>query len=311
MQVQLIKRKADPEQHYIGWWWSKKLDGLRCWWDGGASRGKLKSEVPWANTAKDGRYKVPQVATGLWSRYNHVIHAPNWFLDQLPQGIPLDGELFHEDRQFLFSTVKKQVPDSEAWQLVKYHIFEIPPFSVGGVHCPFYVQYPLLRQYANDRVIVVEQKQITKVFEARDAVNRIVDLGGEGIVIRNPSGLYYQGRSNNLVRWKGIFDGEGKVIGMTAGKGKYHGKIGALIVTVISCDDSAAIGKTFELSGMPDCERVLLDGPSGEEGKRLPPEADGLLIKVGSYVKFRYRCLSNDSKPMEARKVNADASDSP
>ena len=130
------------KQHIGGWWFSEKLDGERCFWDGGVSRGILKSEVPWANCAKDFRYQAQPYATGLWSRYGNVIHAPNWFLDALPT-VPLDGELFalnQQKRQFTHSTIKKIVPINEEWRDITYMVFDSPPpvtiFADGIIDSP-------------------------------------------------------------------------------------------------------------------------------------------------------------------------------
>ena len=77
-----------------------------------------------ANTAKDARLLVQPIATGLWSRYAKPIHAPAWFLDQLPE-IPLDGELYLGAGEFqeLISIVKQHNPDGR-WANVKYMVFD-------------------------------------------------------------------------------------------------------------------------------------------------------------------------------------------
>ena len=121
-----------PEKHGIaGHWTSDKLDGQRFFWDGGVSRGILKKNVPWANIAKDDRYKIPQIATGLWSRYGNVIHAPEWWLDELPLCF-LDGEGYCKDiryRQELSSIIKQLVPNADDWKKPKFYVFGIPPIE--------------------------------------------------------------------------------------------------------------------------------------------------------------------------------------
>jgi hypothetical protein len=109
---------------------SEKLDGQRAYWDGGITRGMLKSEVPWANCAKDSRYRVPPVATGLWSRYGNVIHAPAWFLDLLP-AFPVDGELWTRrgGHQECRSIISKLIPNNKDWKKVHYVIFDSPAYE--------------------------------------------------------------------------------------------------------------------------------------------------------------------------------------
>ena len=126
----LLAHPYKPSKHGIGgWYMSEKLDGMRCYWDGGLTRGMFKDDVPWANNDKDGRYVTRPVATGLWSRYGNVIHAPADYLDSLPR-VPLDGELYREGpRQELMSIVKSLTPDPERWAEVSYHIFDIPSYD--------------------------------------------------------------------------------------------------------------------------------------------------------------------------------------
>jgi hypothetical protein len=129
----------NPRKHGIGGlWYSKKLDGMRGFWDGGVSRGIPKSDVPWANIDKDYRYKKIQIATGLWSRYGHVVHAPDWWLDSMPN-CQLDGELWNKSlsRQQIMSIVKKLDP-GEGWKNIHLHVYDIPPlttiFSSGTIN---------------------------------------------------------------------------------------------------------------------------------------------------------------------------------
>jgi DNA ligase-1 len=114
-----------------GWFLSEKLDGRRGYWDGGITRGLPKTEVPWANLRKDERYREEQIATGLWSRYGNVIHAPEEFLDGLPL-IPLDGELFSPtiSRQVLMSATQRLDPVGWDALQIKLRVFDVPPYEL-------------------------------------------------------------------------------------------------------------------------------------------------------------------------------------
>ncbi len=140
----MLAHNYKKSKHGIGGWFlSEKLDGQRCFWDGGLTRGMLKNNVPWANKAKDERLKKEQVCTGLWSRYGNVIHAPDWWLNELPKTF-LDGELYsgRHSRQEMMSTVRKLIPD-KSWEMVQYCIFDVPSvegfFKTGRVNNPNFV----------------------------------------------------------------------------------------------------------------------------------------------------------------------------
>lgn len=124
----MLAKTLNLQKHEVrGMFASEKLDGFRVLWDGGVSRGMAATLVPWANTAKDARYLSPPVATGLWSRYGKVVHAPEWFLDRLPIGTILDGELFAGRKQFQpLRSAQKLIPYNEAWKKLSYHIFDAP-----------------------------------------------------------------------------------------------------------------------------------------------------------------------------------------
>ena len=138
-----LAHSYDPKKHSpAGWFLSEKLDGMRCFWDGGVSRGELAENVPWANVAKDHRYIDTEIrATGLWSRYGKAIQAPDWWLDKLPEGICLDGELYMGRNSFqkLTSVVKRTVNINEVgWRDVRFYVFDSPPpwqiFAKGNIN---------------------------------------------------------------------------------------------------------------------------------------------------------------------------------
>lgn len=116
---------------------SEKLDGNRCWWDGGVSRGVPTTSVPWASVLnpKTGqpKDKIKPTATGLWSRYGNPVQAPEWFLDRLPSFVPLDGELYAGRGEF--QTVQKLVrrddADDDAWleSGIKFAAFGAPTYA--------------------------------------------------------------------------------------------------------------------------------------------------------------------------------------
>lgn len=124
----------DLAKHKVaGFYISEKLDGTRCLWDGGLTRGMRTHEVPWANLTdpKTGKPKanVKPVSTGLWSRYGNPIMAPDSFLNTLPC-CPLDGELWagRETFQLSRSICGGNTVDPRFDQ-ISYAVYSSPPLS--------------------------------------------------------------------------------------------------------------------------------------------------------------------------------------
>lgn len=331
-----------------GWYASEKLDGIRCFWDGGVSRGIPKSKIPWANTAKDARYRVQPIATGLWTRYGNVIHAPDSWLNTLPL-IPLDGELFvgrgEGTRQTLTRIVKTLEPIAGLWLNVAYHVFDVVPLGVifadGVIDNPNFrktfkgipgwvksINYQfdympsngivynstvkiLERLIGTHSKIVFAHKQTRLPLGnklARDRVtemfNEVSDLNGEGLIIRHPHTVWEPARLHTILKLKAERDAEASIIGYISGRetdrgSKLRGLIGAFILQM---ED----GTKFELSGFTDEERQLetteafqwaYDNP----GEVIPPDFEALHFKRGDVVTFKYRELTKDGVPSEAR----------
>lgn len=80
---------------------SEKLDGVRCYWDG------------------DGT---------MYSRQGNPFYAPDEFKAKLPNGLPLDGELWtvRDDFQNIVSIVRKHDTENPEWKQIKFMIFDAP-----------------------------------------------------------------------------------------------------------------------------------------------------------------------------------------
>jgi DNA ligase-1 len=343
-----LAKKYNPEKSQVaGYLISEKLDGSRCFWDGGVSRGMATVDVPWASLTNpktgERKPKVKPVATGLWSRYGNPIMAPDWFLDELPPTF-LDGELWAGRGKFQLcrSIVAGDQPDPRFDQ-IKYAVYGSPPlarvFMDGEIknsnfHChidrdrteewivntgvdllltgpiaTFADELDHLDDYLGHSDFTFTLKQSLLSDDEQEAheeieafLSDVLDDGGEGVVIRDPNAIYMPKRVNALLKYKPFDDDEGTITGFTSGrktdKGSKHlGKIGALILDFN--------GKRLELSGLTDIEREFLTDAmcifaAGHPGKDMPA-FEGKHFKVGQQVTFKYRELSDDGIPKEAR----------
>ena len=268
MELVQLAHDYDPVKHFTGgWWWSIKYNGERCFWDGGISRGKPKSSVPFAKTDKDYRYRETQYATGLWTRYGNVIHAPDYFLDNLGD-IPLDGELYSRilTRQQLFSTIKDLVPGPD-WKAVEYYVFDIP------VPIQYETAYYRLQKIIHPPLQLVTQTPLP-LRDSGAEIERLLAAhpNEEGIMIRNPVAIYRKERVWTLLKYKHTYRGEGVITGIVEGKGKLEGVMGSVIV----------------------------DGRIGVSGFTMEERRT---VKVGDRIAYIYSGLSDDGIPMEARRA--------
>lgn len=259
-------------QQINGWYMSEKLDGMRAYWYP-QHRGSEAATIGLADDVG--------TATGLFSRRGKIIHAPNEWLESLPN-VALDGELYLGTGQFqeLMSICRRNTPDNR-WNQVGYKVFDLP--ESGWTFEKVCRELPLI--YWDP----LEQFQDRDIHEF---MQEVLDKGGEGLMLRHPNSRWEDKRSKYLLKYKPVNDAEGKLVGFTAGKGKYEGKIGALILELPS-------GKRLELSGMTDLEREF--SPTGLviPGKDVIGESP--FFKLGDIISFKYRELTLDGIPKEAR----------
>ena len=329
LEYLMLAQTYKPAKYLVsGWFLSEKCDGKRAYWDSGVSRGCLATEVPWANTIKD---KKPVVCTGLYTRAGKVIHAPDWFLNELPK-IPLDGELYCGRGQFqkLTAITARHVPD-EGWRDVQYKVFDSPGLAafcqdrvvkvrdydfeikdapswvlnkINGITYPktnwtFELIQIFLKGRVNGKYVQLVE-QIRLPFEHFDYITvieeemeNIADLGGEGIMLRKPESFWKPIRSHYLLKYKPWKIAEGTVTGYQHGEGKLQGLMGALILDFN--------GKRLKISGFTDAEREFSELGPFLPGNIAGNEVQHSLFPRGKVIRFKFRELSDAGVPKEAR----------
>jgi len=335
----MLAHTFNPDKDRVGGWWlSEKLDGCRAIWDGGISRGLPASEVPYANTVKDKRFVDEPIATGLWSRAGKVIHAPDWWLNELPN-VVLDGELWIGNGRFqeLRTIVSSNTP-GDGWTDVTFQVFDSPTsfFNHRGIKIrneySFFVkanayQWALdrgvrlvspnwnfelrtifLKNLKNNVVkpLVQYRLPLTNIGALEEIsfhLTQTVKDGGEGVMLRWGSSSWVTERSHCLLKHKPINTMDGTVIGYTAGEegktGQLLGKLGALILRLEN-------GKELKLSGLTHLQREIKNDITKAfaetfPGDRLEDYYSHHLFPKGTVVEFKYRELSDDGIPKEAR----------
>jgi DNA ligase-1 len=220
-----------------GWLVSEKLDGVRALWDGHSLA--FRSGLP--------------------------IAAPAWFVDALPKGLALDGELWIGRGRFeaLSGAVRKAVPVDAEWRALSYQLFDLPgapgPFSERAARLQ-----ALARQARSPLLAAVSQQRLPDTAALQRRFDEVTRAGGEGLMLHRADAAWRHGRSDHLLKLKPLHDAEATVIGHTAGQGRHAGRLGALRVRT---DDGT--------------EFLIGTGFSDAERERPPP--------LGSVVTFTHR----------------------
>ncbi|MDI3325985.1 DNA ligase [Pontibacterium granulatum] len=226
------------------YWVSEKLDGVRGYWDG----------------------------KHLLSRSGRPITAPAWFTEGLPDH-PLDGELWIGRGKFeaVSAIVRRMQPDDSDWLAVRYMVFDLPGHS-GTFTERVEVMEKVVSRIGKSWVRMIPQYRVKTESILLNELDRVVFAGGEGLMLHHQDALYQSGRTNMLLKLKPWQDAEARVIGHLPGKGKYKGKLGALLV-------ETAEGVQFRLgTGFSDAQRAD------------PPE-------VGEWVTYKFTGLTRYGKP--------------
>jgi len=238
--AEVYQRGIDVNQYLI----SEKYDGVRAVWDG----------------------------KSLVTRAGNPIHAPAWFIKDFPQ-TSLDGELWLGHGQFeaLSGAVRKDIPVDAEWRGISYMVFELPN-ATGD----FAVRAKRIIEIVNEANIphlkAVRQFHVKNESELDAQLKKVAAAGGEGLMLHRADADYVTGRSNVLLKLKLLYDAEARVIEYVSGRGKYKGKLGALVVET------------------PEGVRFKL-GTGFSDAQRANPPA------IGSLVTYSYRDVTKKGKP--------------
>lgn len=244
----LLANVLGPDVDVTRYLVSEKYDGVRAFWDGKALR----------------------------FRSGKTIAAPSWFVAKLPAE-SLDGELWFARGKFdeVSGIVRKDVPIDDEWRRVNYMIFELPQ-SEATASMVFAERVKKIEAVVArakfPQLKAVPHYRVGDRAALKRELDRVVRAGGEGLMLHLADAPYVTGRSDALLKLKPLLDTEAKVIEHIPGKGKYAGKMGALLV-------ETSEGVRFKLG----------TGFSDEVRTHPPP--------IGSSVTYTYRDLTKNGKP--------------
>jgi len=227
-----------------GYWVSEKLDGVRAFWDG----------------------------QRFWSRGGNIYQAPAWFAEGFPD-TEMDGELWMGRGRFaeLSGAVRRLKPEDDSWRKIRFMVFDLP-----GIDKPFTDRISAMKDLlipSPSRFLqMVEQRQVAGHDELMATLDRIVEAGGEGLMLKRGASFPIAGRSDDLLKVKKYQDAEAVIVAHLPGEGKFEGMLGSVRVELPN-------GRQLHIgTGFSDAER-----------KSPPP--------VGTVITYKYFGFTSTGLP--------------
>ena len=226
------------------YWVSEKLDGVRALWNGHALR----------------------------SRRGNRFNAPPWFVAGFPSE-HLDGELWMGRGTFekVSGVVRRHTLVNEDWRQVRFMVFDLPahPADFNG---RLERMKEVFASLDSPYIGLVQQRRLASHDALTSLLDEVLELGGEGLMLRKAGSFHRAGRTADLLKLKRYEDAEAKVVAHLPGKGKFAGMLGALLVET------------------PDGRRFRLGTGFSDEERRHPPP-------LGSTVTYKHYGKTNTGLP--------------
>lgn len=197
----MLPQTYDASCDIAGWLVSEKLDGVRSFWDG----------------------------TALWSKNGRRLQPPPEFVAQLP-AFAVEGELWggRDSYEKTAAIVLQQQPH-DGWLQLQLAIFDVPAEPGTFIH-RIAKAHAWFTTHPSPYAFVITQTPVRDRSELQQKLQQVRDLGGEGLIVRNPAAMYAAGRSAEVLKVKEYADAEAVVIGHLPGQGQNLGRLGALLV---------------------------------------------------------------------------------
>lgn len=223
----------------------------------------------------------------LWTRTRKEIigvpHISKFIVDnKINATFPnLDGELynhkFKDDFETIIHIVKQKTKPVDNHELVQYHVYDIPsdkPFSERMKDLA-----KLALMVGKDSPIKVVETVICNNKEELIAyMNKCLEAGYEGAMVRNLAAPYEYKRSKHLQKLKLFEDAEFEIVGVDEGRGKLTGHAGAFFCVKGNKPDLEQLEKELAAFVHNDAQ------PESEEYKFFKAKLKGKLSDLKKYL---------------------------
>jgi DNA ligase-1 len=181
-----------------------------------------------------------------------------------------NGLLGRKRFQQTVSIVRRQ-DAHDLWMALSFVVFDAPAED-GGFESRMAILQLIMEENQPPYAKLHRHWKCRGRAHMQEELDRIEELGGEGLMLRQFGSTYEAGRSATLLKVKHFHDAEAVVVGHETGSGRHRGRLGALLVQM-------ADGTRFAVgTGLSDAERDT------------PPV-------IGSVINFKYQELSEAGVP--------------
>lgn len=154
-------------QDISGWIATEKYNGCRAYWDG----------------------------ENLWSRGGLKIFIPDSWREVLPKGIHLDGEIYDgPDGVYRCSVAIRY---DRFTPTMKFMVFDCP--SADG---DYQDRMKSIYKYESRLLFIVGYTIVSDLQYAQKILSKVIERGGEGLMLRHPSLKYTPGRTREILKLK-------------------------------------------------------------------------------------------------------------
>lgn len=240
------------------YWIQPKLDGVRC------LIYKKNEEIIFQSRQNT-----------IYEPFDHLIPELTLLFQHMPDQVVLDGELYTHGMGFdtIVSMVRRQKTKHPQLQQLKYTMYDF--FTLPKNTLPYSDRLHLLNQVADLPLCKVEIIPTYEVFSTKEIDNWLDFYESkqyEGIMIRG-NGIYKDGRSNDLIKYKKFMDNEFCVVSHHESKTN---------IPVFEC--TTVDGKLFS---------VMM----AESMENKKEKMDNISHFYGKWLTVKYQELSKDGIP--------------
>jgi len=199
-------------------------------------RSKYISEPFFVQPKLDGVRMLVGVKEGsffMMSRTGKIVSMPHIEAELRPllkEGQFLDGENYTTELSFeeITGMCRRVLESPQGLSKIKFHVFDY--FDFSNLNQPFESRLRELESRFGvgnlEHTVLVPTETLAKRTQVHKKHDDYAAMGYEGIMIRDPKGLYKLAeRSNHLLKFKAFQTEEYKIVGAEEGKGKDKGTV--------------------------------------------------------------------------------------